>query len=205
VNCRFLAMDSAAPPPPLLNLDAKGADIPCAVFTNAPSPVTACFARESIVNFITTADRKPAATATIPASMDAAILVFMAAAKAPDALPWRVFVLEDTPRNLPDGGALVVNFLPQDLRIVIGEYTITLHPEKSHSFARPEKRDAFNMAALSFDYQQGDAWRTASESKLRFLPGLRYLIFASTDPVSSQPRIATYQDFKPVARPPANH
>jgi hypothetical protein len=129
----------------------------------------------------------------------------MAAAKEADALPWRVFVIGDNAKNIPDGGALVVNFLPQDMRIVIGENSVTLHPEKSHSFARPEKRDAFNMAALTFEYQKAGAWRTASESKLRFLPGLRYLIFASTDPVSSQPRIATYQDFKPVARPPANH
>jgi hypothetical protein len=57
------------------------------------------------------------------------------------------------------------------------------------------------MAQVVFQFQQGDTWRTASESLLRFLPGMRYLILAYVDPASGRPRIATYQDFTPPPAP----
>jgi hypothetical protein len=58
------------------------------------------------------------------------------------------------------------------------------------------------MAPVVFEFLQEDKWRTASESMLRFLPGMRYLIFAYLDPESGRPRIATYQDLRHVAKPP---
>lgn len=200
VTCRFLALDSNAPPPPLLNMAEKGVEIPCTVYTNSLSPETACFAKGNALSFISKDDRKPAATATILPNSNAFILVFVKAAKAPEALPWRVFVIEDNPKNFPDGGAFVANFHSKDIRFVIGDSKIMLRPAGSHGFAMPAKRNSFNMAPVVFEflqmdeYQQKDMWKTASESMLRFLPGMRYLIFAYVDPVSLRPRIATFQD-----------
>lgn len=69
-----------------------------------------------------------------------------------------------------------------------------LHAAGSHGYAMPQKLDDFNMAPVTFELLLDDKWRTASESSLRFLPGMRYLIFAYLDPVTSRPRISTCQD-----------
>jgi len=202
VGCRFLALDADAPPPPLLNVAEKGVEIPCTVTTNTLSPAGFCFAKGSTMSFISSGDRKPAATATIPANGNAFILVFVASAKAPNALPWRVFVVEDNPKNFPDGGAFVANFHNQDIRFLIGESKIMLRPAGSHGFPRPEKLDNFNMAPVVFEFQQNNTWRIARETMLRFLPGMRYLIFAYVDPTSERPRISTFRDYGITAKPP---
>ncbi len=67
------------------------------------------------------------------------------------------------------------------------------------AFPLPERRDDFRMAPVVVQFEQDGKWRTASESMLRFLPSIRYLIFAYVDPVSKRPRISTYQDFTPQA------
>lgn len=207
VTCRFLTLDRDAPPPPLRCMADKGTEVDCTVYTNSLSPETACFAKGNILTFISTADRKPAATATVLPNINAFILVFVAAAKAPKALPWRVFVIEDNPKNFPDGGAFVANFHNKDIRFIIGDSKIMLRPAGSHGFAMPAKRNNFNMAPVVFEflqmdeYRQKDMWKTASESMLRFVPGMRYLIFAYVDPVSGRPRISTYQDLSVAAKP----
>jgi len=56
------------------------------------------------------------------------------------------------------------------------------------------ERDPFNMAPVIFEFLQGDQWRTANESTLRFLPGIRYLIIAYVDHDSGRPRVSPLQD-----------
>jgi hypothetical protein len=206
VTCRFLCLEGSTPPPPLINITDKspdkGAEVTCTVPTNGLSPAIFCDAKGDTLNFIFSTDRTPAATVRIPPKGNAFILVFVAAAKAANTLPWRVFVIEDTPKNFPDGGAFVANFHNQDIRFLIGTSKLMLHPEGFHGFARPDPRDAFNMAPVVFEFQQQDTWRTASESMLRFLPGMRYLIFAYVDAASGRPSISTYQDFRPFSKPP---
>lgn len=196
VTCRFLALDGGKPPTALINLAADGAETPCAVPANTLSPELACGLKDNALHFLSAGDRKPAATAKIPAGLKRAILVFVAAEPGAAGLPWRVFVIEDSPKNFPEGGAFVANFHRQDIRFVIGENKTMLKPGGSHGFPRPEKRDEFNMAPVVFQFQQKEVWTTASESMLRFAPGLRYLIFAFVDPASGRPRISTYQDFR---------
>ena len=75
-----------------------------------------------------------------------------------------------------------------------------LHAGSFHGYSKPEEIDSFNMAPVVFEFQQGDKWHTANESALRFLRGMRYLIFAYVDPVSGRPRINTYQDIVPVVQ-----
>ncbi len=204
VKCRFVCMDGATPPERLLNVSNKS-EVACTVPANVLSPAVACFAKENVVSFVSSKDRKPAATATIPAAAKAAILLFIPAPAdpaTPAALPWRVFVIEDSPQSFPDGGAFVANFYSQDIRFVVGENKIQLRPAKSHGFGPPTQRDDFNMVQVVFQFQDQDAWRTASESLLRFLPGMRYLIFAYVDAASGRPRIATFQDLGPPPLPP---
>jgi hypothetical protein len=202
VACRFLALGADKEPPPLINVGPDGAEIPCVIPTNTLSPdSTDCSAKGDSIQFLSADDRKPAATAKIPANLKSAILIFVAAPNKPGTPPWRVFVIEDSPKNFPEAGAFVANFHSQDIRFVIGENKTMLKPGGNHGFPRPDKRDDFNMAPVIFQFQQKDAWITASESMLRFVPGVRYLILAYVDPASGRPRISTYQDFKRTAPP----
>jgi hypothetical protein len=194
ISCRFLSLNAETPTPPLLNVGDKGVEIPCTVHTEELSPAVACVAKDNTITFISSADRKAAATAKIPNTGKAFILIFVPAPKAPEALPWRVFVIEDSPANFPDAGAFVANFHNQEIRFILGEKKLMLKSGGAHGFASPTKLDSFNMAPVSFEFQQNGTWRVAKESMLRFLPGMRYLFFAYVDPTSGRPRISTFRD-----------
>jgi hypothetical protein len=194
-------MDGVNPPQAFLHGSSKETEIACAVPANNLSPAHTCFAKGNVITFLSGKDRKPAAAATIPPAVKSAILVFIPATPPATTLPWRVFVVDDSPKNFPDGGAFVANFYSKDIRFIIGEHKILLQPTKSHGLASPAQRDDFNMAQVVFQFQQADTWRTASESLLRFLPGMRYLILAYVDPASGRPRIATFQDLAPLPDP----
>ena len=203
VSCRFLCMEGATPPEALLCGAEKGLEVVCTVPANAPSAATVLFAKDNRLKFLTPKDRKPAATAIIPANVKAAILLFIPVAQPQSALPWRVFVIDDSDKSFPDGGAYVANFYNKDVRFILGEHKILLHPAKSYGLPRPERRDDFNMAQVAFEFQEEQTWRSVSESLLRFLPGMRYLVIAYVDPASGRPRLFVSTDIKPAFTPPA--
>lgn len=196
VTCRFLSLLANSPPPALLNVGHGNLEIACTVNTDVPSPEIGCFAFGNTISFISAGDKKPIAKATLPASGNAFILLFLPSAKSETGLSWKVYVIEDTPKNFPDGGAFVVNFYKQDIRFVIGEHKIVLKPAGSHGVAMPAELDNFNMAAVIFEFQQGEKWTLAKETSLRFLSDSRYMMFAYLDPTTSQPRITTCRDIK---------
>lgn len=205
VQCRFLNFAGAdGSASSVLALSEKGATVECQLATSSLSSPVVCFATDNKITFLSSSDRKPMVTATIPAEVKTAILIFVKVPKPAEAAPateqpWRVFVIDDSPKNFPDGGAFVANFYNKEIRFVIGEHKGMLRPAGNHGYARPAERDAFNMASVSFEFLQGDKWRTANETTLRFLSGMRYLMFAYVDPESGRPRINTYQDIAPPA------
>ena len=199
VNCRVLSLDTNTPPPALLALSGDGAEVAITMPAGALSGAIACSSKTATFSFVSAADRTPVATATIPAAVKSALLVFVPAAKAPNTLPWRIFVVENSAKNFPDGGAFVANFHSEDIRFVIGENKLMLHPGGFYGVPKPAQRDDFNMAPVAFQFQQGDTWRNANESMLRFLPDMHYLMFTFVDPASGRPRVVTFQDAKPPA------
>jgi hypothetical protein len=198
IHCRFLSFGGNGEPASIIAVSGKGTEITCPLPTTQISPKIVCFAKDNAIGFISSADRKPFATARIPAAINSALLVFVKTPVKPEAKStapaWRVLVIEDSHKNFPDGGAFVANFYSKDIRFIIGEHKGMLHAAGAHGYAMPKERDTFNMAPVVFEFQQGESWRTANEGALRFLPGMRYLIFAFVDPVSGRPRINTYQD-----------
>jgi hypothetical protein len=197
VQCRFLCFGGTDDSATVLAISEKGDEITCPLSSSSISAPIDCVAKGGKIIFLSPDDRKPAATATIPAAAKSVLLVFVKAQPKPGSatsLPWRVLVVDDSPKAFPDGGAYIANFHARDIRFVIGEHKGMLRPAGAHGYARPATRDAFNMAPVMFQFLHQDQWRTANESALRFVPGIRYLIFAFTDPASGRPRIRTYQD-----------
>lgn len=199
VACRFLSFGgNAASPKSVQTKPLKGEGVNCPLPTSQLSPKITCAAYSNTIRFVTEGG-KPAGVAKIPSSATAAILLFVPApADKPDGAPWRVLVIEDSAKNFPDGGAFVANFHSGNIRFVLGEHRGALRPGGLKGYARPSERDTFNMAPVVFQFQQEDKWRIGNESALRFLPGMRYLILAYTDPTSKRPRIRTIQDLLPA-------
>ena len=201
VACRFVCFGGVDKPDAVDAIGPKEAKISCPLPTSSISDPITCYAQSNKIAFSQQGGDKAVAVATIPSNVRAAILIFVPAPKSgKSALPWRVILIEDSAKNFPDGGVFVANFHNDDIRFVIGEHRGALHPAKTKGYAMPSKRDTFNMAPVIFEFLNGDKWRTGNESALRFLPGMRYLIFAYTDPTSKRPRINTYQDFESVAK-----
>ncbi len=203
VQCRFLSFGDSKAPPSVVSASGKGAEINCPLSSSQISQKITCFAVGNKISFLSSADKKPLATATIPAEVGTALLVFIRVPEGPEAIApaWKILVIDDTAKNFPDGGAFIANFCSQDIRFTIGEHKGMLHSGGFHGYAKPEQVDTFNMAPVVFEIQQADKWRIANESALRFLSGMRYLIFAYVDPASGRPRINTYQDLPPPAPP----
>jgi hypothetical protein len=204
VECRFLCFGSKDKAASAIALSAKGEEITCPLPGNQLSKPVVCFAKGDKIPFVSATDRKPMATAAIPSGVRSALVIFVRLEKPgtqPAETPgWRVFVIEDSPKSFPDGGAYVANFYSNDIRFVIGEHKGMLKAAMAHGYAMPKERDDFNMAPVIFEFKNGEKWRIANESSLRFLPGMRYLIFAYVDPVSGRPRINTYQDLAAPAK-----
>ena len=205
VSCRLLGFPGVQPPPMSI-IGADGALIPCEVPGGALSPPVQCRSEQGVIRFYQAEDAgakaNPAApprvlaNAKVPGKANALILVFFPTGKnAP--LPWQIVALEDTPQGFPDGGAVVANFHQSELRFLIGEHRVQLNPGLTKPVARPEKRDDFNMAPVIFEFNHEGQWRSASESMLRFIPGLRYLIIGYQDPESKRPRLFTCADTAP--------
>jgi hypothetical protein len=203
VQCRFLRFGGGDADPVAVTMSENGTEVVCPLSSGTLSARVACSAVGNQINFLTQADHKPMANVTIPASVREALLVFVESPKATAeaASSWRVIVIEDSASNFPNGGVFVANFYNNQIRFVIGEHKGLLNPAGTNGYAMPKERDTFNMAPVVFQFEQDGQWRTANESALRFLPGMRYLIFAYLDPVSGRPRINTYQDFAPQVVP----
>jgi hypothetical protein len=200
IECRFLSFGSSGEVKSAFAVTDKGEQIECPLPTNQLSKKIVCQAKDGKIPFLTASDRKPMATATIPSGVNSALVVFVRfpnkdEAKPADNAGWRTYVIDDSPKSFPDGGAYVANFFTGDIRFVIGEHKGMLKAGMAHGYEMPKERDAFNMAPVIFEFSSGDKWRTANESSLRFLPGMRYLIFGYLDPISGRPKINTYQDF----------
>lgn len=200
IQCRFL-MFGGGDRPRLINATGPdGSTVPCPLSASKISDPVNCVAIGNKITFTSEGETTPLAVTSIPAKIKAAILVFLPA-PAKSSRPWKVMVIEDSAKNFPDGGVFIANFHKDDIRFIVGEHKGALHPAQTKGYAKPKDRDTFNMAPVIFEFQQGGKWRKGNESALRFLSGIRYLIFAYTDPTSKRPRIKTYQDFRSVAAP----
>ena len=182
-----------------MHVAKDGAQVACKVPAHRLSAAVTLPAQDGVLEFRMADGGLPAASARLPGPLKSAMLIFVPAADAQGGLPMKVVVIDDSERNFPLGGTMVANFHNGVIRIAIGEGRATLEPGGMRAFSLPERHDDFRMAQVVVQFEQDGKWRTASECMLRFLPSIRYLIFAYVDPVSKRPRISTYQDYTPQA------
>ncbi len=198
VSCRFIGFGLEANEK-VLSANPKGDPIPCDLPVNKLSPKTQCFAVGTSVNFISPVDRKSlVATATIPASGNSFIFIFLKKPqpKDPKIPNWNIFVIEDTEKKFFPGGTYVVNFHQKDIRFNIGEHKGMLRPGMSSCYPLPNKKNDFNMAQVFFEHYEEQKWLPMKESGYRCLPDIRYIAVGYMSPKTKRPELQIIEDIK---------
>lgn len=201
VDCRLLWFDHRVAPPVLWHAAEGGEELRLEMPGRGTlGPEIRCHSAGGVMAF-RVGDSERTIKARVPNGTDEAILIFLPVGGGDGPPRQRIFAVDGSEENFPPGGAVVANFYHREIRFALGEHRIRLRPGGSHGAERPEELDAFNMAPLLVQFRQGEGWRTASESQVRSVPGMRYLILAYVDPGSGRPRIATFTLVEPVAEP----
>ena len=144
---------------------------------------------------------KPVAVVTLPENASKALLFFVPE-KHEDGTLYTVMALDEVSERFPGGGAFVCNLHKADVRFLIGENTKQLGPKQTLYLGMPKDRDNFNMARVAFQFMDAQGqWRTATETRLRFTPGLRQILVTFLDPASGRPRMRAITDTPPAGHP----
>lgn len=197
VECRFLLFPPGEELDSLMVKTSEADSVTCTITSSAISEAVPCPVIGNRLHLYS--EDKKIATAAIPKSATSVIVVLFKTPGAGNSGPeWKVVVIDDRKKNFPKGGAYVANLYSGDIRFLIGEHRGTLKPGGSYGYDMPAKRDDFNMAPVVVQFLHEGNWITANESALRFLPQVRYLVFAFVDPSSGRPRIVTFRDLKPL-------
>ena len=130
---------------------------------------------------------QPAAIATVPRGLKGALLLFVPPAAEDSKHLYRIVVLDDSLRGLPENGSLVFNASPAQIRYLMGDQHGMAKPGQISAVTRPQKRDDFQMSGVIFQTQAADRWKTSYESVLRFPENLHRLFVVYRDPISNQP------------------
>jgi hypothetical protein len=188
VTCRFLAFDRSSDGTASLFAAGPGEQpVDCPLGTGSLSQPVKLVAPDGKIAFRKKAtDPTPAAVATVPAGLMTAIILFIPRSGGDG---YGTVVIEDSAKGFPADGCVVLNLYQSDVRFVIGEHKVLLPSGKTAALARPVQRDAFNMSAIAFQFQQGKDWRTAAESMIRFAEGQRHLFVTYVDAKAKRPRL----------------
>lgn len=189
----------------LLNFEREGGDISTLFVVDEKGVATECrLTRDELSKpvklpvldgalvFRKEAGGDPIATAKVPQDIKLALVIFLP--PNDKKMAFRPVVLDGSDKSFPPGSSLVMNLYNEDVRFILGEHKIQLKSGKTTTLARPQKRDNFNMAGVTFQFKTNSGWRAAYESMSRFPEGQRHLYIAYVDPKSQRPRIRAYRD-----------
>jgi hypothetical protein len=191
MECRLLWCDPQLEAPALMSMDLEKKFLPLSLTALKIQSPTLLHPQEGCLLLFHENDRAVACTVAVPPSIQRAILILMPGEAQRSV---RAVLVDDASGRFPDAGACVVNLSQVHIRMAVGEHRALVPPGADHPLGCPQERDAFNMAQLLFQFERDGAWRTASETRLRFAPGMRHLILAEHDARSGRPRVRTFTD-----------
>lgn len=191
VECRLLWCDPQQEAPALVHADPENTLQPLALAALRIQPPVLLYPREGTIRLFHADDRSAACTVKIPSAVRRALMLLM---PGETRRSLRAVLVDDAPGRVPDAGACVVNLSKVHIRLALGEHRALIAPGADHPLACPQERDDFNMAQVLFQFERDGSWRTASETRLRFAPGMRHLILAEHDARSGRPRVRTFTD-----------
>lgn len=123
--------------------------------------------------------RQLGATATVPAGLDAAIIVLIPAA-AETGPPYRTLVLAHADGEFPFGSYQLVNLTSHQVRGNIGPVDVAIDPDAS-ALIHPDSADGELMAVV-LEYLDGGRWLRFIEARWAKVNDRRSLIIIHIDP-----------------------
>ncbi|WP_309396444.1 hypothetical protein [Cerasicoccus maritimus] len=103
-------------------------------------------------------------------------------------------VIDNSLRAFPLSNTLVINLLPTQMVLKIGEEKRSVASHSAVMISEISSLDKFNMADVSFFYQTTDKWNILKQSKIRYLPNIRYTAVAYFDMRVQKPTIVFVRD-----------
>ncbi|MEM1082906.1 MAG: hypothetical protein AAGI48_02200 [Verrucomicrobiota bacterium] len=202
VECRFLCFGAARGASAMAVSDGGG-EVKVPLYSNRLSKPVVCQAKGGEISFVSGEDREPMAVATVPEGVEQAVMIFHKAmpvvdeeesGEQPDEV-WKVCVIGLSKENFPNGGACIANVTGSSARYDIGEHEGTIEVGKFASIAAPEERNDFNQVPVIVETQAGDKWQKISETPVRFVEGMQFLITVDQAAKSGRKAIHQYKLF----------
>ncbi len=202
VSCRLLAPGGAGGAASVVVQQDDGGEAAIPLSSNTVSREVTCLAKDNVIRFLSGSENSPVAEAMFPDGMKSVLLIFYRqgsgnedAVEGESVNPeWKVLVVDDSAGRYPKGGGLIANCNPTEARYSVGSKQEVVPSCDSRTFGMPEVRDEFNMASVKVEVRDGEHWKLASESSLRFLPGIRYMIISYPDLRSGRSRVEIVRD-----------
>ncbi len=107
---------------------------------------------------------------------------------------YQVRVMDSSLDAFPLSHTCVVNLLPTQIVLKIGEEKRVVPGGDSILIDEVSSVDKFNMADVSFFYQTKDQWNILKQSKVRYLPSIRYTAVAYFNTRVRKPTIVFVRD-----------
>lgn len=144
------------------------------------------------------ADGQRAALAKVPGDWASIIAIIVPGTGKEATLPYRLLLLDDSPKAFPWGGSQAVNMLPIDSAIQAGEHKLILQAGKTTAVPAVRQVNEFNIAQTNFHYKQGEQWVPFTERQLQYVDEMRRVFLIHATPGSQRPFVTTLVDHKPV-------
>lgn len=141
---------------------------------------------------------KAIASTTVPSNVDKAGIIFVPnqilTGNTEDENNYLVRVFDNGLKAFPPASTFVINLLPTQIVMKIGDNKRVVSHGNVVLIDKVGQLDDYNMADVSFFYQRGDEWNILKQSKIRYLPNLRYTAVAYFDMRARRPTIVFVRD-----------
>ncbi|MDQ8194051.1 hypothetical protein QEH59_06425 [Coraliomargarita sp. SDUM461004] len=118
-------------------------------------------------------------------------------------------ILDASRQVFPLAQTMVLNLLPTQIILKIGEEKRAVPNGEIVMIEEISQLDSYNMADISFFYQAKDQWNILKQSKIRYLPSIRYTAIAYFNTQMRKPTIVFVRDggrveLRRTESPPSN-
>jgi hypothetical protein len=115
--------------------------------------------------------------------------------------PYRMLVLDDSPKAFPWTESRVINITPVDFAIEVGEHKVLAPGAKISSIGPVTKVNEYSQAQASFYFKQDERWVISAERQMQFLKDMRRIFIIYKTPMALSPDVRTITDHAPTVIP----
>lgn len=134
-----------------------------------------------------------AATVKVPASTRRGI-GFIVPAPAGGEVPYRLLLVDDSPKAFPKGETRVLNLTALELAIKAGEHSVKLPPAAITALPKVAKRNDLNQAPTELYQKMNEDWVLVAERPMQFTDVVRNIMLTYQMPNVAEPQIRTLID-----------